>query len=229
MHFCSQGRIDLWRDRFFLIWGIIGEKLCDAKIINLPTRLKALSAEERKRKAVHDTIKAKRAEREARREAARAVKEEKEAAKAVWATRLGNITAQVKEAGYCKRDLPSLNQIKAFLKKEHGATKETLDAINENNVDAQFAAIVQGSWVLNRGHSCSGESQGGLSMRCHIGANDTISNIFLHYSLNNCYECFRKQLNLHFISLNKFHDDRNELHDIEINFHAKKKFSKIFF
>ena len=73
------------------------------------------------------------------------MKEEKEAAKAVWATRLGNITAQVKEAGYCKRDLPSLNQIKAFLKKEHGATKETLDAINENNVDAQFAAIVQGS------------------------------------------------------------------------------------
>ena len=61
---------------------------------------------------------------------------------------MGDIANQVKAAGYCKRDLPSLNQIKAFLKKEHGASKEILDGINENNVTEKFAEVVQGGELL---------------------------------------------------------------------------------
>ena len=71
--------------------------------------------------------------------------EEREAAKVEWAARLGDIANQVKAAGYCKRELPSLNQIKAFLKKDHNASKEILDGINENNVTEKFAAVVQGT------------------------------------------------------------------------------------
>ena len=56
----------------------------------------------------------------------------------------GDISDRVKVAGFCKRELPSLNQIKAFSKKEHDASKKILDGINENNVAEQFAAVVQG-------------------------------------------------------------------------------------
>ena len=68
--------------------------------------------------------------------------EEREAAKVEWVARLGGIANQVKAAVYCKRELPSLNQINAFLKKEHNASKKILDGINENNVTEKFAAVV---------------------------------------------------------------------------------------
>ena len=58
-----------------------------------------------------------------------------------WAEKLGDITATVKAAGLCKRDLPSLNQVKLFLKKQCGASKEVLETVTEENVVDKFTHI----------------------------------------------------------------------------------------
>ena len=65
----------------------------------------------------------------------------KELAKREWAEKLGDITATVKAAGLCKRDVPSLNQVKLYLKKHCEASKEVLATVTEENVAAKFTDI----------------------------------------------------------------------------------------
>ena len=45
-----------------------------------------------------------------------------------------HIFVVLKTNGFCTRDVPSLNQIKAYLKKEKKATDDVLNAIDESNV-----------------------------------------------------------------------------------------------
>ena len=45
-----------------------------------------------------------------------------------------HIIVVLKANGFCKRDVPSLNQIKAYLKKEKKATDDVLNAIDDSNV-----------------------------------------------------------------------------------------------
>ena len=100
-----------------------------------------MSEEEKRRKAAHDMILKKRSDREQRKKQRLADKAVKDEAKKLWADKCSGITAVVKEAGYCKRDVPTLNQIRLYLKKERGVPKETLEAITEENVAAKWDEI----------------------------------------------------------------------------------------
>ncbi len=51
----------------------------------------------------------------------------------------------VKQAGYCKRDLPSLNQIKLYLKKEKNVSKDVLGTLTETNIAEKFAELNEAS------------------------------------------------------------------------------------
>ena len=51
------------------------------------------------------------------------------------------ITPIVKVAGFCKRDIPTLKQIKAYLKKVKKVSKETLNEVNDSNVVEKWNVI----------------------------------------------------------------------------------------
>ena len=118
-----------------VVSGIIGEKLSSAMIINLPERMKALSAKRKRRHEMHAKIKEKREEKAAKSAAKKLLEMEKQAAKTAHIAKLGTIVGIVTGAGYCK---PSMNQIKLYLKKEKGVSKETLDAITDENLVEVF-------------------------------------------------------------------------------------------
>ena len=52
-----------------------------------------------------------------------------------------DITPTVKATGFCKRDIPTLKQIKAYLKKVKKVSKETLNEVNDNNVVEKWNVI----------------------------------------------------------------------------------------
>ena len=55
------------------------------------------------------------------------------------------ITPVLKDAGYCKRDFPTMNQIKNYLRKEKKVSKQDLDIITEENVISSWANLI---WLL---------------------------------------------------------------------------------
>ena len=74
-----------------------------------------LSFEKLKLVSTHEAIKERRKLKKAKQERAKQVQAAKELAKREWVEKLGDITATVKAAGLCKRDVPSLNQVKLYL------------------------------------------------------------------------------------------------------------------
>ena len=68
-----------------------------------------LSFEKLKLVSTHEAIKERRKLKKAKQERAKQVQAAKELAKREWVEKLGDITATVKAAGLCKRDVPSLN------------------------------------------------------------------------------------------------------------------------
>ena len=58
-----------------------------------------------------------------------------------------DIMPTVKAAGFCKRDIPTLKQIKAYLKKVKKVSKETLNEVNDSNVVEKWNVIK--NWTGN--------------------------------------------------------------------------------
>ena len=61
-----------------------------------------------------------------------------------------DIPPTVKAAGFCKRDIPTLKQIKAYLKKVKKVSKETLNEVNDSNVVEKCNVINNWNSVRDR-------------------------------------------------------------------------------
>ena len=108
--------------------------MCLAEIANEPKRVQDLEEIDIERKKTHERIAKEQEEKKIareqakRKEALRKEKKEKDIAK------YSHITRILKENNFCKREIPTINQIKKFLKSKAKRAKEEINTITEDNV-----------------------------------------------------------------------------------------------
>ena len=110
-----------------------GENRSLASLSNIPTRLAMMSEEDRKREEVHLKLQQ---TRQLKAEASKKKKQMKELADKAkkelidsWKPYIGKL----KEKNYTKLEIPTVNQVKRFLKKEKHVAKRQLVLLNKAN------------------------------------------------------------------------------------------------
>ena len=111
-----------------------GVPICLAEIANEPKRVGDLEQIDIDRKKTHERIAKKQEEKKIAREQAKrkeALRKEKKKKEVV---KYASIRRILKENIFCKRDIPTINQIKKFLKSKAKRAKEEINTITEDNV-----------------------------------------------------------------------------------------------
>ena len=113
---------------------IIGESLSEAKLANLPPRADKVDSKTKELIEAKNFTAKNRVDRKRKRVVKELEEAEKNRIKLEVENRFKDITRVLKAAGYLKRRVPTLNQIKRYLKKEKKLSKMNLDSIDNANV-----------------------------------------------------------------------------------------------